>query len=108
MLVKSDIRQYIITPFLVFALLFPSAFQFSHLFEGHDHKPCNDVLTHIHEDKLDCSINFFFFSKIYLFHEGTQEILVTKVEKKASEYFIKRLHNNTYRFKQLRAPPAYI
>ncbi|MUH35803.1 hypothetical protein D9O36_08130 [Zobellia amurskyensis] len=46
-----------ITAFVLFcALLFPSAVQVFHFFEGHEHEVCNDSSEHYHEAPTDCSV----------------------------------------------------
>lgn len=47
---------------LIGLLWFPLVVQFAHIFEEHDHKPCEEVSTHLHEKKLDCNLFDFHFS----------------------------------------------
>lgn len=55
------IRQ-ILTWGLLGIFLFPSVWQFEHLFESHKHEICEDVTIHFHEKQLDCNIYDFHFS----------------------------------------------
>lgn len=56
-------RNYILSRTIgflcIFALLLPSAVQFSHLFEEHEHVACTDITTHLHEKEFDCHIHDF-------------------------------------------------
>jgi len=62
MIGKKNIALFAISLFLSLAFLFPTAVQFEHLFESHNHKPCNDYSVHLHEKPLDCNIQAFHFS----------------------------------------------
>lgn len=59
---KKNIIQIFAATIFSLALLFPTAVQFAHTFEGHEHKACTEISTHLHEKQLDCSICDFHFS----------------------------------------------
>ncbi|PVW13850.1 hypothetical protein [Marixanthomonas spongiae] len=59
---KKSIAPNVLSALLIGLLLFPSAVQFAHIFEGHDHKPCSEITTHLHEKQLDCTLFDFHFS----------------------------------------------
>lgn len=97
-----------ITSFLMLsAFMFPSAIQFFHVMEGHDHKVCTDSSEHFHESAPDCSayhilqntFHYHFISYPELgfvaFSSYVQEAIPPLV---LDSY----LHDNT----QLRAPPV--
>ncbi|OAB78125.1 hypothetical protein [Cochleicola gelatinilyticus] len=58
----QQIFKVIAATILTAALLFPVLFQFSHIFENHEHKTCSEVSVHLHEKKVDCSIYDFHIS----------------------------------------------
>jgi hypothetical protein len=59
---KTTLTQVLVAAIFSLALLLPTAVQFAHTFEGHEHKACTDISTHLHEKQLDCSICDFHFS----------------------------------------------
>lgn len=46
-------------------VLLPTAVEFSHVFEKHEHVACSEVSTHLHEKEFDCSLCDF---KISVYH----------------------------------------
>ena len=61
-ILKTKITQFLVATIFSLVLLLPSAVQFAHTFEAHEHKACTDISTHLHEKQLDCSICDFHFS----------------------------------------------
>lgn len=59
---KTKVTQVLVATIFSLALLLPTAVQFAHTFEGHEHKACTDISTHLHEKQLECSICDFHFS----------------------------------------------
>jgi len=71
-LLKTKVTQILVATIFSLALLLPTAVQFAHTFEGHEHKACTDISTHLHEKQLNCSICDFHFS---IFAFTPQEVL---------------------------------
>lgn len=53
---KSKISSILVAPLLVLALLLPASVQLAHAFEGHEHKSCDELKVHLHENEIDCSL----------------------------------------------------
>ncbi|CAM3422907.1 hypothetical protein [Aequorivita lipolytica] len=68
---KKEIIRLFVASIFSLALLYPTAVQFAHTFEGHEHKACTETSTHLHEKQLDCSICDFQFS---IFNFSPQEL----------------------------------
>ena len=98
-----------ITAFLLFvALMVPSAIQFIHMFEGHDHVACTEQATHLHETVVKCDVYSIHLASFNYDIAEHPNLLLPKVyvEKKVSFAFLQYqsyLINNT----QLRAPPVF-
>ena len=89
------------------ALLLPTAVKFAHTFEGHEHKPCTELSTHIHQKQLDCSICDFHFS---IFNFTPQEFpefaVLHSFQKTETVYLLPEFKlNSTHYF--LRGPPLF-
>lgn len=103
---KTTVTQVLVAAIFSLALLLPTAVQFAHTFEGHEHKACTDISTHLHEKQLDCSIDSFHFSFFDLafqsFSISTQSVIVKK------NLFAYNQHpiNSNKRFIKLRGPPV--
>lgn len=59
---KKEIARFLMASIFSLALLLPTVVQLAHTFEGHEHKACTNISTHLHEKQLDCSICDFHFS----------------------------------------------
>ncbi len=54
---KNRVLGNSLTTILIVALLFPSAFNFFHLYSHHDHGHCTETTqAHFHEVSLDCEL----------------------------------------------------
>ncbi len=91
---------------LVFALLIPAAIQFSHAFENHKHEVCTEVATHIHPEKMDCSLCDFHFSTFNFEVQSFQPLLVPKTFLKTITAEVSSLKNTKYGHSQQRGPPS--
>jgi hypothetical protein len=104
--IKSKVTQFLVATIFSLALLLPTAVQFAHTFEGHEHKPCTDAATHLHEKKLNCSIDSFHFSffdiTLHTIAISTQTVIVKK------KLFVYNEHPtiSDKRFIKLRGPPV--
>jgi hypothetical protein len=105
---KREIIRIFAATVFSFALLLPSAIQFAHTFEGHEHKACTEFSTHIHKKQLDCSICDFHFS---IFNYTPQELpefaVLDGFQKNETVYFLPefKLHSTHY---FLRGPPQFL
>lgn len=94
---------------LLVALLFPSAVQFAHAFENHDHRPCEEISTHLHQDSTECQVCDFqmatFEYKIIAYPEFLIPTIISKAEKLFSSLLLSSFKKTNT---QLRAPPYFL
>jgi|SRR5690606_26877739 len=89
------------------ALLLPTAVQFAHTFEGHEHKACTDISTHLHEKRLDCSICDFHFSLFNFTPQQQPEFVIQEgFQKTEILYLLPELESTTTHY-YLRGPPRF-
>ena len=103
---KNIVKNFSIAIF-VFALLLPTTVQFAHAFEGHEHKPCIELSTHLHQKQLDCSICDFHYS-IFTFTliEVPEFDILPGFESAPTVYLFQASElNSTHYF--LRGPPLF-
>ncbi len=91
---------------LCITLLLPTALQFSHLFEHHEHKSCGDITTHLHEKEFECSIQSFhlnsFSFQIFEYPDFFEKVnFIEKINHYKSE---NSTQNSSYFLR--RGPPA--
>ncbi len=93
---------------LIIIMLFPTVFQFFHVFENHKQNYCHENTIHIHEHKLDCSICDFNLNPTY--NQALHYFQVKKIS------FNKKINFEFYNFKyyhqqlsySLRGPPELL
>ncbi|WP_310992239.1 hypothetical protein [Aequorivita marina] len=105
---KKQLGKNIAALLLFAALMLPTAIQFFHMFEGHEHIACNENSTHMHETVVKCDIYHFhstsFNYDILKYPDFSLPTIPTKTEVSfASLQFHSFVITNT----QLRAPPFY-
>lgn len=59
---KNKAFIIIVASIFSFAILFPTAIQTVHAFDGHEHQVCHDLTSHLHKKQLDCSICDYHFT----------------------------------------------
>lgn len=101
-----SISRFVLGLFLSLVIMMPSFVMAGHIFEEHEHISCNEVKTHLHEAKVDCSLCDFHFSSFDFEPELTidfltHSIILTSVDNYTSSDF--NTSHNTY---LLRGPPA--
>ena len=91
---------------LVALLWFPLVVQFAHIFEGHNHKPCGDITTHLHEKKVNCTLFEFHFSNFNYSVVSYPDLYVTNVPfTYETRYFSVEITSDTSTY-FLRGPPS--
>ena len=108
MIQKNEISSRFIALLLIFALLIPAAIQLSHAFENHNHEICTEVKTHIHPEKIDCSLCDFQFSTFNIQLQNFEPLLVSKTFLKDFTGEVSSLKNTEYSHSLQRGPPYYI
>lgn len=104
---KLQIGNIIISFLLFAAFAFPSAVQFSHALEGHEHTPCTEVTTHMHEDLPECQVCDFHLATFNYEILEYPDFIVYKVPSKRVKTISSGLSNKFYFTNtQLRAPPV--
>ncbi|QWX83357.1 hypothetical protein H0I23_12965 [Cellulophaga sp. HaHaR_3_176] len=106
---RTVIGKAIASVFLLSALLFPSAIQFTHAFEGHEDISCKQKSTHIHQKVSECHIcDFHFFSfnyDIIKYQEFAKISIPSKMVTSFTTQFSNLLNNNNT---SLRGPPCIL
>jgi hypothetical protein len=109
MFTEKQIGRVITSLLLAIVFVFPMVIQFSHAFEGHDHIPCKEISTHIHQDATDCNICDFHLASIDYNFVKHPEFLAPNIPSEVKKSFTPVLSNS---FKQtstqLRAPPIFL
>ncbi len=105
---KKQLGKNIAALLLFVALMLPTAVQFVHMFEGHEHISCKDVTTHIHQDVPDCHIcDFHLASFNYDIAEYPNLLLANIPLKFEANLASLRFHSFKITNTQLRAPPIF-
>lgn len=108
MIITAKISKIIASIGLILALSSPSGIQLLHAFNKHEHRVCYDFQTHIHEQKIDCSIFNFHLSNFsyqpFDFH------LAEKIENSLSvnQLTLQIEYPKVFKYKLLRAPPKLV
>jgi hypothetical protein len=106
-ILKKDILQILAATIFSVALLLPTAVSFAHSFDGHEHKACTDLSTHLHEKQLDCSICDFHFSIFNFTPQQLPEFVVFHIfESVETEYLLPEFSLNSSHY-FLRGPPLF-
>jgi hypothetical protein len=58
-MLRAKFIQIAINYGIIISIALPSVFQFAHIFEEHEHIPCEISDQHFHEHSLDCHFNEF-------------------------------------------------
>jgi hypothetical protein len=104
---KNEISSRFIALLLIFALLIPAAIQFSHAFEDHHHEVCTEVTTHIHPEKIDCSLCDFQFSTFNFEVQNFEPLSISRPFLKLPIQEVSSLKNTKYGHSQQRGPPSF-
>lgn len=88
------------------ALLFPTAVQLAHSFEGHEHPVCTELGTHLHKAQLDCPIFDFHFSNFtFSFQQLPQFLDVDGYQTVSTVYRLPKIIGRNFHY-HLRGPPV--
>ena len=93
---------------LFVALMLPTAIQFFHLLEGHEHVACNNFSTHIHKSIEKCETCTFHLSSLNYDIAEYPDLLAPTIPVKINQDFSSLLlHSFKITNTQLRAPPIF-
>jgi hypothetical protein len=93
---------------LFVALMLPSAIQFSHLFEGHEHVTCTEQTTHFHESNVECEVCSFQIASVNYEIVKYPNLVALKIYVKFERSLVSlKLHSFKITNTQLRAPPIF-
>jgi hypothetical protein len=105
---KKQLGKNIAALLLFVALMLPTAIQFFHIFEGHEHIACTEVSTHIHQDVPDCHICDFHLATFNYDIAEYPNLLLPKIPVKIKANFASlQFHSFKITNTQLRAPPIF-
>lgn len=105
---KKVVRS--VASFLLFAIfLCPSAIEFSHAFDRHEHNSCEEVNLHFHEKLTDCEVCDFNFTP-FQFHLLVFSDVVIRTATSAPKIYFSSFFYNPFQKAntQLRAPPHFL
>ncbi len=105
-LFKKNIVQFLAATIFSLALLLSTAVKVAHTFEGHEHRACTDLSTHLHEKQLDCSICDFHFSIFNFTPQQVAEFSVFHSFKSVDTFYLLPEFSNKTSHYFLRGPPA--
>ncbi len=105
---KQVLRK--VASLLLFSILmFPNAVQFSHAFEAHEHTPCTEKSTHIHQTIPNCDICDFHFVPFTYAIQVDPEFFTPNVPEKVEKHFSPVRYNPLKKTNtRLRAPPYFL
>lgn len=105
---KKQIGKNIIAVLLFIALAIPSAIQFFHMFEGHEHITCTEKVTHIHKSVTKCELCSFYIASLVYDIAKYPDLLLPKIFVKVKIDFTSlQFHSFKTTNTQLRAPPIF-
>lgn len=109
MKVFKHILKVSATILLAFVLVLPIVVKTLHSLENNEHKPCEDLCVHFHEDTISCSICDFHFSTFNYDFKPLFIALETVVTITTEpHYTVLLLNTQKHTQAQLRAPPHYL
>lgn len=105
---KKQIGKNLAALMLLVAFMLPTAVQFYHSFEGHEHNTCTEQKTHIHKTVSKCEIcSFHLASFNYDVAEYPDLVLSTIPVKIEADFASLQFHSFKITNTQLRAPPIF-
>jgi len=105
---KKQIGKNIVTLLLFAALMIPTAVQFFHIFEGHEHIACAEKGIHVHKSNTECEICSFHLASFDYDIAKYPDLLIPKIHVKVDENLKPlKLHFFKITNTQLRAPPIF-
>jgi len=100
-------KKPVLALLLWLVLVFPSAFNFIHQFESHNHFECSENKAHIHVLSSECqSCDFNLLSFNYELYEYSELIKFSFSKTKVFDTDLVKVKFYNYNYKQLRAPPS--
>lgn len=105
---KKQLGKNIAALLLFVALMMPTAIQFFHMFEGHEHIACTEQTTHLHKTIEKCDICHFHLASFnYDIAEYIQIISPVIPVKIEADFASLQFHSFKITNTQLRAPPIF-
>ncbi len=105
---KKQIGKNIVALLLFAAIMLPTAVQFFHVFEDHEHIVCNEKSTHIHESISKCDICDFHLASFNYDLAKYPDLELPKIPVKNDVNFASlQFHSFKTTNTQLRAPPVF-
>lgn len=105
---KKQLGKNLAALVLFAALMLPTAVQFFHMFEGHEHVACLEQKTHLHESIVKCEIvNFHLASFNYDIAEYPELAIPTIPVKVETNFASLQFHSFKITNTKLRGPPIF-
>ena len=105
---RKQIGKNIVALLLFAALMLPTAVQFFHTFEGHEHIACTETTTHIHKSITKCEICSFHLASFNYDLAKYPDLLVPKIPVEIDVNLSSlQFHSFQITNTQLRAPPIF-
>jgi len=105
---NKQIGKNIVTLLLFVALMLPSAVQFFHIFDGHEHIACTEKGIHVHKSDTDCELCSFHLASFNYDIAEYPDLFLPKTPVKVDVNLEPlQLHSFKITNTQLRAPPIF-
>jgi hypothetical protein len=105
---KKQIGNNVVLVLLFAALMLPTAVQFFHMFEGHEHTTYSEKTTHIHKSITKCEICSFHLASFNYDIVKYPDLFLPRIPVKVDESFTSlQFHSFEITNTQLRAPPIF-
>ncbi len=106
MIAEKYIYKSFFSLVLILVLMMPTATQFSHLFEDHEHQVCSEQSIHFHEASVDCKISLYSQQSFSFNILNYTEIIVVNYYNLISTVYTSVLKYTTVKNIHLRGPPS--
>jgi len=105
---KKQVGKKIAALLLFIALILPTAIQFFHMFEVHEHVVCTEQKVHLHRSIVKCDICQFNLASFNYDIVEYPDVLLTRIPENVEITFVSfPLNSFKNTTTQLRAPPIY-
>lgn len=105
---SEQVGKKIVALLLFAALMLPSAIQFGHILDGHEHVVCAEQTAHIHKSVIKCEINSFHLASFKYDIAKYPDLVLPAIPVKL-EVDINPLQFHSFKITNnpLRAPPVF-
>ncbi len=105
---KKQFGKNLVALLLFVALMVPTAVQFFHMFEAHEHTACSENATHVHQSATKCDVCDFHLASFNYDIAKYPDLELPKISEEVNLNFAS-LNFQPFKISnaQLRAPPIF-